>query len=802
MLLPRALARLKTHVTKCKVNLLTEPNLEFPVGPGIRRRISHFLVPQKVRPMSPHRPHFFRPKKWISFVSVLRANWEFQVNRELFRVVRCLVGGALFMAWVPLVRGAETSWNSYRLYLRGLLAERAGQPVQAMDAYQKVIEGDPGVGFLHESLAVVALSAGRGDVALSAARQAVTFSTGSSSAYLLLGRVYLTRGEHAAAEEAFDRALTLDPSNIEALGWAASRRQLADPQEARRLFERYLSSHPDADTVRSSLAEIQERQGDFSAAEESYKKIIQSDPSNGEARLGLAALYDARGEYPSAIRAYEDYLERHPDNVDVLTRLGQLYYSSGQWGQAGELFDRSLELAPDNNGIHFWRALVAQEEKQWELAVDHMARVAKDNPEPGVLLRLASYYDHLGQKKESLRVLRQLQRKHPKNPDFMYYLALAYEDRGKTRTAIRWLNRAVAQNPNQPQFPFHLALNWDKRNRFDKAEEYLLRTIDLDPTHALALNYLGYSWVEKNQRLEEALPLIQRAVSLDPENPAYRDSLGWAFFRLKRYEEAEEVLGSVVYVAHDPVVWSHYGDVLKVLGREAEAVRAWQEGLLLSPDDPELLKRLGVEGRPSRVTPLSASRTLLKRVEGNYRQLTSLSGLAAVSVRSDGRTVKGRGLFYYTRPGAFRVEILGPFFTPQAVLVYDGKAHWSPAVETSGDEAAWLALWAEVLVGDFFKRFDDPAVVVQQEGTTLLYVAPEGKLRLDARQNNLVDAQLTVPGSPPIRLTFRDSREEEGIRLPRVVEGESSQNDFRFTLEFSRLTINPSLKPSLFRPVR
>ena len=57
-------------------------NLEFPVGPGIRRRISHFLVPQKVRPMSPHRPHFFRPKKRISFVSVLRANWEFQVNGQ------------------------------------------------------------------------------------------------------------------------------------------------------------------------------------------------------------------------------------------------------------------------------------------------------------------------------------------------------------------------------------------------------------------------------------------------------------------------------------------------------------------------------------------------------------------------------------------------------------------------------------------------------------------------------------------------------------------------------------------------
>ncbi|MBL8024081.1 MAG: tetratricopeptide repeat protein [Elusimicrobia bacterium] len=723
-----------------------------------------------------------------------RIGWPFRIGRALGLV-------ALGILCVSGVHGTANPWESYRLYLQGLLAERAGRLVQAMEVYQKVIDRDPGEGFLQESLAGVALAAGRGDLALVAARQAVLLSTGSAGAYLLLGRVYLARGEHSSAEEAFDQALKLDPSNVEALGWAASRRPLSDPQGARRLFDRFLSSNPEADHVRYGLAEIQERQGDLSAAEASYKKIIQSDPSHREARLGLAALFDVQGDTRAAINAYEEILETETDNVEVLTRLGQLYLLTSQLAEARDLFDRAIVLVPENSGIHFWRALVAQEESQWRDAVRHMEQAAKENPEPGVLLRLASYHGRLDHPKEAIRVLHRLRRTQPENPDFMYYLALAYEEGGNPRAAIRWLNRAVAKNPGNPDFHFHLGLNWDKRKRFDRAETHLLRTIDLEPTHHLALNYLGYSWADRNEHVPEALDLIQRAVSLDPDNTAYRDSLGWAFFRLGRFGEAETALGPVVYQANDPVVWSHYGDVLKALGREREAVRAWQEGLLVGPDDAHLLKRLGVQGRMSHVTPLSAPRTLLKRVEGNFRQVTSLSGVAAVRVRSAGQTLNGQGLFYYARPGLFRVEILGPFFTPQAVLVYDGEVHWSPEVGTPADETAWLALWAEVLSGDFFKRFDDPSVEVHQEGSTLLYVAPGGELRLDAQHKNILEAQRHVPGNAPVRLSFQGSKEIEGIRFPRVVEGQSLTNDFHFALEFSRLTVNPSLKSSLFKPV-
>ncbi|MBK8574172.1 MAG: tetratricopeptide repeat protein [Elusimicrobia bacterium] len=695
----------------------------------------------------------------------------------------------------------ESPWDSYRLYLRGLLDAYEGRPVQAMGAYQEVLRRDPNAGFLNESLADVALAAGREDVALAAAQQAVALSTSNANAYLLLGRVHLARGENNAAQIAFEEALKIDPSNVEALGWAASRRQIVDPQGARQLYEKFLISNPDADRVLSSLGEIQQKQGDYSAAEASFKKSLASDPDNAEAQLGLAGLYDVRGDTAAAIMAYETYLEGNPDTVEVLTRLGQLYYMSSRVAEAQDVLDRAVRLSPENRAVHFWRALVAQEERQWDDAVRYMEIAAKNNSEPGILLRLASYAHHQGKTKEMIRILKRLQRSQPENPDFMFYLALAYEDEGKSRSAIHWLNRALAQNPDQPDVHFHLAINWDKRKRFNQVETHLLRTIDLDPKNALALNYLGYSWVDRNVRLPEALSLIERAVALDPKNLAYRDSLGWAYFRLGRFSEAETILGRVVHPANDPVVWAHYGDVLNALGRGPEAVRAWQEGLLLSPNDRDLLKRLGENGRPTRVMPLSAPRTLLKRVEGNYRQLSALSGLANVKVKAGGRTVSGQGLFYYTRPDLFRLEVLGPFLVPQAVLVYNGQSHWSPAVSTSGEEGPWLALWGDILSGDFFKRFDDPNVEVRQEGTTLVYISTGGELRLEAREKSVVEAKTVTVGGDTVFLKFRSPREEEGLILPHGVEGQSERGEFSFTLQFSRFTVNPRLKPSLFIPV-
>jgi hypothetical protein len=83
------------------------------------------------------------------------------------------------------------------------------------------------------------------------------------------------------------------------------------------------------------------------------------------------------------------------------------------------------------------------------------------------------------------------------------------------------------------------------------------------------MNFLGYTWADKNRNLDRATDLLERANALDPGNQAYRDSLGWVYYRAQDgWLEAETILGSVALKANDPVVWSHYGDVARRSGKK------------------------------------------------------------------------------------------------------------------------------------------------------------------------------------------------------------------------------------------
>jgi hypothetical protein len=167
-----------------------------------------------------------------------------------------------------------------------------------------------------------------------------------------------------------------------------------------------------------------------------------------------------------------------------------------------------------------------------------------------------------------------------------------------------------------------------------------------------------------------------------------------------------------------------------------------------------------------------------------------------VTVTADRRSVTGQSLFYYVRPGLFRIELWGSFFAPRAVMVYDGKAHWSPpTLPTPGGEDDWLPLWGSVLTGEFFRWFDDPAAEVRQEGTVVWYRLPDRELAVDARSRCLAWARIRSPGGKTVELKFTDPREQDGLVLPTAVEGQSSEEGTGFVLRFSRMTAQPVVEP-------
>jgi tetratricopeptide (TPR) repeat protein len=125
----------------------------------------------------------------------------------------------------------------------------------------------------------------------------------------------------------------------------------------------------------------------------------------------------------------------------------------------------------------------------------------------------------------------------------------------------------------------------ERSNHWDAAESDFRAALKLNPDRADVLNYLGYSWVDKGQNLEEAVTMLEKARALRPLDGMIADSVGWAYYRLGRYPEAARALEEAVQLAPGAAdVNDHLGDAYWRVGRKIDARFQWQHALQLNPD--------------------------------------------------------------------------------------------------------------------------------------------------------------------------------------------------------------------------
>ena len=139
----------------------------------------------------------------------------------------------------------------------------------------------------------------------------------------------------------------------------------------------------------------------------------------------------------------------------------------------------------------------------------------------------------------------------------------------------------------------------ERLDEWPSAEADFQRALELQPDHPAVLNYLGYSWIDMNTNLDEGLEMIRKAVSIQPNSGAFVDSLGWAYYRLGRFEEAvTELERALTLETSDPVIHDHLGDAYWRVGREREARFQWGHALKmdLEPEDRRRIRAKLTDG--------------------------------------------------------------------------------------------------------------------------------------------------------------------------------------------------------------
>jgi Flp pilus assembly protein TadD len=155
-------------------------------------------------------------------------------------------------------------------------------------------------------------------------------------------------------------------------------------------------------------------------------------------------------------------------------------------------------------------------------------------------------------------------------------------------------------------------VSYERTGRWEDAERDLKQALAQHPDEPELLNYLGYSWIDRGERLEEALDMVRRASAANPNSGAMVDSLGWAYFRLGQYDTAVEHLERAAELEPgDPEINHHLGDAYWRVGRRTEAQFQWRKVLTLKPNEAT---RTAVEGKlKSGLTPAAKPARIAER---------------------------------------------------------------------------------------------------------------------------------------------------------------------------------------------
>jgi tetratricopeptide (TPR) repeat protein len=475
-----------------------------------------------------------------------------------------------------------------------------GDMAQAFDLADRLVRQDSKNGLAHLALGVRAIRARNFSLARTHLSKGGNTRRGDITAILLTAWTWAGGNETNKALEATDR-LTDKPFALFRDYHAALINDLARrPQDAaRRMRAAY-------ETEKTTLRLV-----------DAYARM--------EAKQGRS------DEALRAYRAFDEALPRHPLIVDAMRRVeanqpleplvrsavagaGEVLYGLGAAGvrQGDELaaiiyLRLALYLAPDHALAAVSLGDLYERIKQGDRAIDVYDSIPQDSPlRASGDLQIGLVLETLERKDEAQQHLEAIIKRTPDDPDPLLALANLQRSRKLFGEAAQTYTRALALSQvagkgaargDWTTYYFRGVSNERSKN-WPQAEADFKKALELYPDQALVLNYLGYSWVDQGINLDEAFKMLRRAVDLRPEDGYIVDSLGWAYYRLGRFEDAmRELERAIELKPSDPVINDHLGDVYWKVGRQLEARFQWNHARDLNPepdDLPKILRKIEV----------------------------------------------------------------------------------------------------------------------------------------------------------------------------------------------------------------
>jgi tetratricopeptide (TPR) repeat protein len=526
-------------------------------------------------------------------------------------------------------KNPEPHWLLANIYFKSMSRDRSGSreallnAIRELEAMREAAPSDPRAYF---ALGKAYFEIQEPEKAIAAYEKLEEIAPGTSDGYVEIAKYYEQNGKPEQAVQYLERAVKRHPDSPQTLvALAGMYSNLKKHKEAIPLYRKVLDQHGDNPAVKKKLAESMIEAGEgIEEALELLQDVTKNTPRDREAKILLGRAYLGANKHKDAIGVFKALLEEEPDQLDAEFYLAAAYQEGGQPSEAAAIYVRLLEKGNDgseqykvNRPVFQQRlAAVYQDMGEHEKAIAIYEDMLKNQPDarPGVLFMLINAYrinrqfdkaialgqEHYqknpkdtgvalvyarsladgGRTREGIDILQKMLREDPSNVDVYVNLSQIYLQGKKYDDAERVLRRAEDRRLDSERVKFQLATVYERQKDFEKAETLFKEILKENPKNATALNYIGYMLADRGVRLQEAVQYVEEALALDPDNGAYLDSLGWAFFKLNDLEKAEKyLLRAVEIVRDDPVIHDHLGDLYHKTGDYQRALDYWKKSL-------------------------------------------------------------------------------------------------------------------------------------------------------------------------------------------------------------------------------
>ena len=518
--------------------------------------------------------------------------------------------------------------NRYYYFTEAQIQRRMGNLDKSVVLLKKAIEMDPDSLYLKRELATVYLQNKEGENAIGVLEDILKEHPNDVKSLILYGGIQQVRKNNTEAINAYEKVIALDPKQEKVYSLLGGMYLDAGKlDQAKRVFDQLIDHFPASHSGHFFLGKIYVEQGKLADAEKEFQKTLELVPDLLEPRFELLKLYNNQNKNEKIVQIYRDILERNPGNVRAAMELGYYHYSHGRTAEAEEIFkelgQRSIsefeviiktiqlyidkkkydegivilqgmqKAVPESPDIHHILGVAFYGKKENQSALGHFRKVTPASRfYEDAVIHASFILSENKQNEEAIKLLRDAEKNEPENAEFKYYLGTFYEEGEQFEKAELAIHEAIKLEPDNPRYYFRLGVVYDKSNKKEASMDAMRKVISLDPKHSNALNYLGYTYADLGQNLDEAERLILEALKYKPDDGYITDSLGWVYYKKVEFEKAlEDLQKAIGIVPDDPIMLEHLGDVYLKLNDKTNALKFYKKSLGYKEKDKEELEK-------------------------------------------------------------------------------------------------------------------------------------------------------------------------------------------------------------------